>query len=232
MALIVPPPTLKQDSSTGPNFGFSKPIDLRCTGITFPDGRPLVFDNALASGFLLYRTTAQGAVTAWQEKDPSGAWVAAVPGPGPQPLLYHDDVWKSILVAIGEKDADDNDKFAQPATGQPPSYHVRCFFAGKDVHGVRHEGASPPSNLVYLDGKQDSANELAGIEFVPPDLKQVQTVRIFLKHPTVSERAELTLQREANGVSATLAVGGASMRLDRTELRVVAPAIDLNGFII
>jgi len=226
MTLLVPPPTLQQDKSTGPSFGFSKPIDLRCTGITFPDGRPLVFDNALASGFVLYR-----AMTAWHEGDPR-SWVAAVPGPKAQPLLYDEDVWKSILVAIGEKDAQDNDKFEQPASGQPPSYYVRCFFAGKDVHGVRHEGASPPSNMVKLVGAQDSADEVAGIEFVPPDLKKVETVRIFLKHPPLNQRAALTLQRSATGVTATLAIETPArtntLTMDASGLHVVGP-VDVNG---
>jgi hypothetical protein len=231
MALLVPPPTLEQDKSTGPTFGLNKPIELTCTGITFPDGRPLVSDNALASGFLLYRTTAQGTVTAWHEDDPR-AWVPAVPGPEAQPLLYHEDVWKFILVALGEKDAQDNDKFEQPPTGQPPSYYVRCFFAGKDVHGERHEGASPPSNVVTLKSAEDSKDDVAGIEFVPPDLKKVETVRVFLKHPTlVGETAELILQRTATGVTARLAVGPnhpSSLTLDANGLHV-AGLVEVNG---
>jgi hypothetical protein len=235
MALLVPPPVLTQESVTGTNFGFNKPIELRSTGITFPDGRPLVMDNTLAAGFLLYRETAQGAVTAWREEDPR-SWIAPIPGPEPQPLLYHENVWKSILVAIGEQDAQKNDKFDPQAN---PRYYVRTFFAGKDVHGARHEGESPPSNFFQLDtAAQPPPNELAGIVIDPPDLQKATTLRAFLKHKTLPERTELTLQSTAAGVTATLShTSGTvttttrSIVLDATGVRVTGP-LYVNGTFI
>jgi hypothetical protein len=231
MALLVPPPSLTQDSTIPASFGFNRPIDLTCTGIAFPDGRPLVFDNARDSGFLLYRQTGQGAVMAWD--DQAGLWVAPVPEPEPQPLLYHDDVWKSILVPLGEKDSNQQDKFVVPPAGSPPSYYVRCFFAGKDVHGEWHEGASPPSNVIQLDSAAASAGEIAGIVFEPPDLKAAEHVGIFLSHPTLGHRAELSLDRVANGVTATLTVTAGAVtvgvRIDASGVHVRGP-VDLNGF--
>jgi hypothetical protein len=227
MTLLVPPPVLTQDSATGTKFGFDKPIELRSTGITFPDGRPLVLDNMLASGFLLYRETQQGAVATWDEE--ARSWVASVPAPEPQPLLYHEDVWKSILVAIGETDAQKNDKFEQPSSPPLPTYYVRCFYQGKDVHGQRHEGESPPSNLFQLDRAAAQQNELAGIVIEPPDLQKAKKVQVFLKHyGPLQQKAELTLESKPAGVSAMLAVGSNNVTIDATGVRVTGP-IYING---
>jgi hypothetical protein len=228
MTLTVPAPILKQDSSTGPKLGFDRPIEVGCTGITFPDGRPLVLDNALDSGFLLYRELPpQGIVTAWDERHQG--WVPAVPGPEPQPLLFHEEVWQMILIALGQKDVQDQDKFLVPPQGQPlPRYFVRTFFSGEDVHGERHEGASPPSNVVELDSAP-LADERAGIVFEPPDLKQTQKVSIFLKHPTLLTTGQLTLQTTSTGITATLSVGTNSLVVDEAGIHVTGP-FDSNGF--
>lgn len=194
MALTVPLPTLSQEGVTGARLKADQPIKLACGPVTFPSGAPLTLENVVKFGFLLYRQTG-GANEAWNEE--TKRWVPESPAPDPQPLFYQEDKWQSILVAVGQKDQANQNKFGtNPLTGLP-KYFVRCFFRGKDATGREHAGESVASAAVEVI--ESSEQIKGGLTMNPRDAAAATEVRLFLKDAGLLAEQGKILIREAGG---------------------------------
>src|SRR5687767_6635372 len=113
MALTVPEPTLTSPGVIGAVLGSEKPINLLCGPVTLPGGKTLGPTTATHFGYLLFRETAPGLVAVWDEKNQT--WSPPATTVEEQQLFPEEPMWKSILVAVGQKDSAGADKFATNA---------------------------------------------------------------------------------------------------------------------
>ncbi|MFQ5857422.1 MAG: hypothetical protein ACE5LU_17590 [Anaerolineae bacterium] len=222
MALIVPPPTLSQEGATGNRFVAEKPIQLSCGPVTFPDGASLIPENAVEFGFLLYREEAGGTTKVWDEEAQS--WLPESASPDPQSLFYRDDKWQSILVAIGQKDKANQDKFGTNRLTGFPKYSARCFFRGKDVQGIEHIGASPKSQAVEVLGFGE--RDRAGLAIEPKDKDPSEATRIylFLRDASLTERGRIVIREQGGAFRIELVVNGTRLALTSGGDIVLSPS--------
>ncbi|MGH7491695.1 MAG: hypothetical protein ACREOO_04815 [bacterium] len=241
MPLLVPIPTLNQKDVRGNLFAGEKPIDLACDQVRFPDGTALTPLNATAFGFLLYRENAGGGIEVWDENEKK--WIPESTLPEPQPLIPSDGKWQSLLLAIGQKDHTDVDKFGTDLITHFPKYFVRCSFRGKDAQEIEQSGVSAPSQRVEVFGF--GKRNRAGLTITPEPATAANQIGLFLKDGGLVTRGEIRIRETggdfllellANGTSVTLtSSGGISLRpalgqMVRVEgVLAVSERIEVNG---
>ncbi len=222
MVLTVPQPQLSQEDATANQFAGEKPIALTCEPVTFPDGTRLVAENAVEFGFLLYRLLLGGKVEVWDEKEldwlPESGTL-----PEKQTLFRQNDRWQSILVAIGQKDRAERDKFIKRSSGFP-KYFVRCFFRGKDAQGVEHIGESPRSLSVEIFGLGE--RDRAGLKMDSESPTEAREIRLFLKdRALIQEQGKVVIREDAGGgIVVELIANGAKVTLERNGEITLTPA--------
>jgi hypothetical protein len=220
MPLTVPAPALTQKDVNGHTFFAEKPIDLSCGPVTFPDSTPLTPANALQFGFTLFREGVAPIPEAWDESGKS--WVPGDSLPEPQSLFLQDGTWRSLLLAIGQKDSHAQDKLhTNMATGLP-KYFVRCFFRGKDASGVEQSGESPNSQSFQVLGVGEQNR--AGLGITPPDPVIATEISLFLKDSTLTNRGSITIRQDPGGLLIELSVNGAKVTLGTDGGIVLSPS--------
>jgi len=218
MPLTVPAPTLAQKEVSGNTFFAEKPIDLSCGPVTFADSSPLTAANAVKFGFILFREGAAPIPEAWDENGKS--WVAG--NPEPQSLFFQDGSWRSLLVAIGQKDSNGQDKlYTNRATGLP-KYFVRCFFQGRDASGLEQSGESPKSQSIEVLGVGEQNR--AGLAISPSDPVKATEISLFLKDTSLSDRGSIVIRQDPGGFLIELSVSGAKVTLGTDGRIVLSPA--------
>lgn len=220
MALTVPEPTLSSPGVIGTVLGAEKPIDLLCGPVTLPDGKALGPTTATHFGYLLFRETAPGQVEVWDEKNQ--IWSSPATPVEEQQLFPEEPMWRSILVAVGQKDSAGVDKFGTNALTGFPRYFARCAFRGRDALGVEHAGLSPRSAAVGVlaMGERDRAGLLA----TPMPLAEAKEIRLFLKDGFGAERGAVTVRAAFGGFVVELIASGAMLRLTAEGEILLAPA--------
>jgi hypothetical protein len=210
MALTVPRPTLTSPGATGSQLAAEQPITLACGPVTFPDGAALSPENvAQTPGYLLFREGG-GAAEVWNEQDK--AWAPEQPAPARQEMFPKDGQWQAILIGIGQKDRDGNEKLATNLVGGLPRYFVRCFFRGRDAQQAEHDGVSPPSQpvAVFAPGTRDRA----GLTMSPKSPATAQEIRLFLKDAALTgERGQVVIRQSGGGFQVELVAGAARVVL-------------------
>ncbi len=205
MALIVPIPKLEQDGADGPIFVPEKRIMLSCDAARLADGSIMPPDRLSKFGYLLYRQNA-GMNEVWDEANQE--WKGESGSIEPVVLAYQDNIWKTVLIAIGQKDKYGNKKFlSDPSTGYP-KYFVRCFFAGTDSSGADHQGTSPASTPVQVlaEGAQNRAGLIIEPKAAPP--REAEKIRLFLKDKALSqEKATIEIREQGVGYQIVLTNG-------------------------
>lgn len=220
MTLTVATPTVEVDGVTGNVFAAASPITLSCAPVAFDDGRPLTPESAITFGYRLYRRLPGGAEQVWDEENRQ--WLPQSAPVAPQSLFYRDDLWQTILVAIGQQDASEAPKLQTDFVSRFPKYFARCFFSGTDAAGVLHEGqsgASPDFEVLAL-GQRDRA----GLATVPKDVDEATEIYLFLKDNALSERGVVRIYRDGSGYAIHLDVSGARITLDRQGDITLRPA--------
>lgn len=220
MSLSVPQPMLSQKGAIGNRLVAEKPIDLSCGPVSFPDWTILTPENAVLFGFLVYRERPGGITEVWDEK--ARSWIPDNALPDYQPLFPSDRNWKSILVAIGQKDHTDQVKFGTNRLIGFPRYFIRCFFKGKDALGSEHVGHSPPSQFVEIlgIGEQDRA----GLAIEPKSPAEARQISLFLKDSVLAERGKIVIREDGGGFLIELQVNGARLEMSKDGGIVLFPA--------
>lgn len=209
MALTVPAALLTQDDAVGNLFSSEKPINLSCGPVTFSDGSSLSMENGLLFEYLLCRRSTPAVVEIWD--DAGKSWVPESTSVKPQTLFNKNGDWASILVATGQKDSADNDKFYTDPVTSYPSYFVRCKFTGKDSDGTEHTGASPDSNEILIISARDK--QRAGLETHPEDISDAKEIRLYLKDAALQERGHVSIEQDGGGYRIELNVSNASITI-------------------
>jgi hypothetical protein len=225
MALVIPQPKLSQDKKQDGPFASEKPIMLSCGPVTFADGSVLLPEKIKKFGYFLFRRQSSGSAgEVWAEKSGEpGAWVPDGVRPEPLPLAYEekDKTWQMVLVAMGQKDKDGNNKFETRASGYP-QYFVQCIFRGTDSTGTEQEGTGPESRAVEIYAA--GVNNLAGLALEPPDPVTATEIRLFLKDQSLAEKGLVAIRKKDAGFEIDLSVNGATIRLTNTGDIEVSPA--------
>lgn len=190
-ALGVPVPELAWKPPGGaPQI--QQPVDLKLPSLAFPDGAEATEAEAEIVGAYVYRLGVAGEEL-WNETEKRWAEVPVELGAlPPLPLTYKAGdpfPWQGMLVAVGQKDKDDNPRF-QPASGGAPRYRVRAYARFKR-EGVEFSGLSAPSpELQFVDAQQ---TERFKVLMDPEDLQQVQEIRLLLKSASLDDAGYLKI---------------------------------------
>lgn len=190
-ALGVPVPELAWKPPGGaPQL--QQPVDLKLPVLLFPDGAEATEADAQIVGAYVYRLGVAGEEL-WNETEQRWTEVPAEPGALPPLALTYKAgdpfPWQGMLVAIGQKDKDDNPRFAA-ASGGAPSYRLRAY-ARFQRDGVEFTGLSAPSpELQFVDAQQ---GERFKVLMDPEDLQQVQEIRLLLKNASLDEAGYLKI---------------------------------------
>jgi hypothetical protein len=231
MALLVPTPQLQQSGSSSPVLLAEKPIGLLCSPVAFADGTRLTALSAIKSTFLVYRQLFGGGQEVWDDQVRN--WSPLSSTIKQQSLFWNDkdQTWRSILVAIGNKDSAGNDTFAtNPLTGFP-LYTTKCFFSGRDSAKTQQDGQSPASAPVAILAA--GQNNHAGLAMDPNDPSSATQIYLFLKDNLLMERGRIAISQDSSGFHVHLTAGGASVVLSDTGEIVLNPAsgraVQVNG---
>ena len=161
-----------------------QPVALKLPAIVFPDGAEATEADAQKVGAFVYRQSSAGEEI-WNEAEQAWTHVPAELGAlAPVAFSYKAGdpfPWQGMLVAIGMKDKDGQDRFA-PAAGGAPSYRLRTYALFKR-DGVELSGLSSPSDA--LEFVKGSEKQRFGVQMTPDDAQQTEQVRIQLKNASL-----------------------------------------------
>jgi hypothetical protein len=220
MGLTVPEPTLSSPGVIGAVLVSEKPINLLCGPVTLPDGKALGPTTATRFGYLLFREVAPGLVEVWDEKNT--IWSPPATPVDEQQLFPEEPMWKSILVAVGQKDAAGQDKFGTNTLTGFPRYFARCQFRGRDAQGAEHAGTSPRSAPVQVLAMGEGDH--AGLVAKPMPLAKAEQIYLFLKDGSGAERGTVKIRAAFGGFVVELMASGAMLRLTADGDILLAPA--------
>jgi hypothetical protein len=169
-----------------------QPVELKLPAIVFPDGIEATESDAQKVGALVYRLGA-GSEEIWNETEQ--AWTEPPADPAalsPVALSYKAGdpfPWQGMLVAVGMKDKDGNDRF-EVASGGAPRYRLRtCALFKRD--GAEFSGLSGPSaELAFVEGLQSQRFK---VTMDPDDVQQAQEVTIALKNASLADAGYLKI---------------------------------------
>ena len=239
LAVSVPTPTLTQDPQPGPQLVAEKKIDLLCGPVLMPDGTTVPTSKKTTATFVLYQLDGAGTLTAWD--DTAKQWIPGVPAtlqtlyplpPKPPPGPGY---WGATLIAMGQKDSANQDKFNSDKTTGLPVYYVVCSFTSVDAAGNPVSGDSPASQPVAV--LAPGANTSASVDVFPLPPAVAQSITLFLNDPVGGPRLRLTLQLQppyaelfAYGASISIALGGDIVLAPAPGRKVLVPAaLDASG---
>lgn len=210
--LSVPVPQVSWKAGGAPQL--EQPVELGLPALSYPDGAPLTLDSGLAAlGVFIYRS-AGGGEDIWNEEEQK--WQAApgaIEGLGaltplalaPASRKNAPYPWQGVLVAAGQKDRDDAERFAA-AAGGTPGYRVRAFAAAKRG-ATRYVGLSAPSvELAFVSGEEGKRFQL---KLDPKSIQECSSVRLQLKDAALREASFVEL-RSAPGHEVEIATRTAS----------------------
>jgi hypothetical protein len=166
-------------SGTAPQI--EQPVTLKLPAILFPDGVEATEADAQKVGAFVYREDS-GNEQIWNETEQ--AWTAPPAELGalaPVALTYKAGdpfPWQGMLVAIGMKDKDGQDRFATAASGTP-SYRLRAY-ASFMRDGAALAGLSAASDALQFVSGVDA--QLFKVKMDPEDPQQTQEVTVLLKN--------------------------------------------------
>jgi hypothetical protein len=199
-----------------PTLALTQTIDLRCGPIAWDDGRPFTLAQVQAATFTMYRQDSSG-VLAWD--DQAKTWISGTPTQ-PEALYPFQprktpNIWAATLMAIGQKDSSQNDKFSSASA----VYFVTCQFAAVDADKVPWTATSPPSTaLAIVPQGPATASASVLVDPEPPD--QANSITLFIGQPP-----QLSLKLSRSPVLfAELSAAGASVRIDASGGITLAPA--------
>jgi hypothetical protein len=218
MPLNITIPELKVEGVAVARLDADKPIDLVCSSVTFSDGTSLSPETSKESGYRLFRKSANGATSVWNEDEKE--WVSPDAMPKLAPLAFMETKWQTKIVAIGQKDKSQADKYATGTNGYP-RYFVRCYFRGIDVNKTEHEGVSTPSQPVEIYQPGDSYR--AGLDMSPRQPASAEAIWIYLKDSALTERGRISIEKHSPGFEIRLAANGAVFRLTESGDIVMTP---------
>lgn len=203
--LTVGVPVLKQKGAIGARFASEKPIQLECAPVTFPDGAPVTPENVIKAGFIMRRHQSVGSIENWDEG--AKQWVSN-PNVEPQALFHKDNLWQALIVAVGQKDQADRDKFSTDRATAFPQYSVQCVYQARDSAKQEHAGVSAVSAPVQISGI--GGENRAGL-YMKPKMDPVSSneIGMFLKDAAlVMEQGRISIREEAGGFRIELLCSG------------------------
>jgi hypothetical protein len=210
--LTVPQPTLSQEGTAGNWLTVQKPIKVACGPVRFPDGTAVGTENVVQCGFSLYRERTVGTVEVW---DKTGkVWTTLGSAPERETLFFMEDKWQSVIVAVGQKDRANQNKFGTDPLTRFPNYFVRCSFVAKDVQGSEHTGESTNSQAVEI--VDPSEQKRAGLSMEPMDPADAREIRLFLKDAAlVDEQGKIVIKEDGGGFLIELKSSGAMLAINK-----------------
>lgn len=181
--LTVPPPELVLDPPAGPP-ALEKPVVVRLAGLEYPDGQPVAADDARTLGVLVYRGTS-GSEEVWDEA--GGAWITspadetAAAALQPLPLSPPESPgapWTGTLVAVGQKDAAGDPRFAKAESGAP-AYRLRALVIVVRG-GVDYRTIGPASpDLLFVSATEQ---QRFAVQFDTDQASDAGLARLLLKN--------------------------------------------------
>jgi hypothetical protein len=220
--LTVPQPLLTFEPLVAGVAALEKPVRVQCDNVTTPSGAVFGAEQlgtGGAAGYFIYRQQPTAPPEIWDEAQKR--WVAetatALDELKPKPFAFQPQEplpWQGIIVAVGQKDADDAAQFSTGVTGFP-QYFVRALFVDADG-GAPVRGLSAPSlPLRFLsagegmraglrvvpDGKPASATQLE-VFLLDAGRQVLGTVQI--KADGGAGRIEISNRASAAGASAVI----------------------------
>jgi hypothetical protein len=192
--LAVPVPQVSWKTGTTPEL--EQPVELRLPALAYPDGATLAPEEALKLGAFVYRL-AGGAEQIWNEEalewQPPPADLAALSALSPVAFTYKKtspQPWQGVLVAAGQKDKSDADRYERAAGGMP-RYRLRAFARARR-RGVDYAGLSGASVELAFTSSEDGRR--FEIELEPEKIKECRRVRLVLKNDSLQEAAWVELR--------------------------------------
>ena len=184
--LNVAMPVLKQNDAPGSAFVSEKPIQLECAPVKFPDGAPVKPEDVIQVGFFTQRHHSTGVIERWDEIGKQWTLSSSV---NPQPLFYKDNMWQAVIVAVGQKDQAEQDKFSTDRIVTFPRYSVQCVFQARDEAKQEHGGSSLTSVPVQISalGGKDRAGLYMKPKMEPSSAKEIG---MFLKDAGLTEQGK------------------------------------------
>lgn len=195
--LALPVPQVSWKTGAAPEL--EQPVQVGLAAVLYPDGAALTPESGLAKlGVFVYRIAGAGeeiwneGEQAWQAAPGDLASLAAlqplalVPGKQGAPLP-----WQGVLVAAGQKDNADNERY-EASAGGTPRYRLRAFAAAKRS-STEYAGLSAASaDLAFVSAADGKRFELV----MEPDnkIKECERVRFLLKDAALREAAYLELR--------------------------------------
>jgi hypothetical protein len=219
--LTVPSPVLKQKKVASTQFTSDQAIELECAPVSFPDGEALSLERMVRAAYWIQRHPGGGIVEVWNEV--TKQWELSPTPPEPQPLFLKDNMWKALLVPVGQKDQAENDKFATVSATGFPQYSAKCVFKGRDGQGQEHEGVSPNSIAVRI--RPLGEEQKASLFIIPKDNPSAATsIGLVLKDVgLVTERGRIAITEEAGGVRIELVGAGAQIQIRPSGAIILTP---------
>lgn len=188
--LAVPVPQVSWKTGAAPEL--QQPVEIRLPALAYPDGAPLTPESVLNVGAFVYRL-AGGAEEIWNEEtlewQPPPADLATLGALRPLAFTYKKS-WQGVLVAMGQKDKADNDRYAVASAGTP-RYRLRAFARARR-QGVDYAGVSAPSaELAFTSAEEGKRFEIV---LTPKNIKECRRVRLVLKNASLQEAGWIELR--------------------------------------
>lgn len=218
--LTVAVPVLKQQGALGARFVSEKPIKIECPSVTFSDGAPVMPENIIQAGFVMRRHQAGGLIESWDES--AKQWVSN-PNIEPLALFHKDNRWQAVIVAMGQKDQANQDKFSTDRATTLPQYSVQCIYRARDSGKQEHAGVSAGSAPVQISAA--GGENRAGL-YMKPNMDPVAASEIgmFLKDAAlVTEQGRISIREEAGGFRIELLCSGSRIDILQTGEIVLTP---------
>jgi len=195
-ALAVPVPQVSWKTGAAPEL--EQPVEVGLAAVRYPEGVALAPESGLAKlGVFVYRLAGAGeeiwneGEQQWQGAPGDLASLAALeplalaPGKKGAPLP-----WQGVLVAAGQKDKHDAERFAA-AAGGTPRYRLRAFAAAKR-DAIEYAGLSAASaELAFVSAAEGKRFELV---MEPEKIKECERMRFLLKDAALREAAYVELR--------------------------------------
>jgi len=193
--LTLPVPQLVFDPPAGPP-PIEKPVTVRLGDVLYPDAQALTTDDVRTLGAFVYRGPL-GSEEIWDDKGqswtaaPANADALASMSPLPfSPAAGEPSPWKTMLVAVGQKDKSGNDRFVKAQAGNPV-YRLRAYaFAVRN--GVEYRALGSPSPDLLFVSAADTTRFTVVLDTA--DASTATAARLLLKNGSLATAAYLELR--------------------------------------
>lgn len=223
--LTITPPILKQSGTVGAQFVSEKPIHMECASVAFPDAAPVKLEQVAHAGFIMRRHPKGGRLETWDEGEKR--WLSCSPLIEPQPLFYKDNAWHALIVAVGQKDRNNEDKFATDRSTGFPRYSVQCVFKARDDRNQEHSGISAESTPIQISAL--GGQNRAGLYLRPQmDPTSATEIGLFLKDTAFSNERRIAIREGVGGFRIELISSGSSIEILPTGEILLTPGSGQN----